>query len=74
MSDKKQYWYNFSFQGISRGHGRSGFFDCQIPVESRGITVDVIAQAKQAAGVIDQAAFIAHSYLGYMSEEEFRGK
>jgi len=74
MSTKKQFWYNFSFNGTSRRTGRKGYSDCQIPVESRDITLDVISTAKRKAGMNDQAAFISMHYLGYMSEEEFRGE
>jgi len=74
MSTKKQFWYNFSFHGVSRRTGRKGYSDCQIPVQNHDITLDVISTAKRAAGMNDQAVFISIHYLGYMSEAEFRGE
>ncbi len=68
----KRHWYAISFKGFLRDEiGMQADATAYIGFVDKRITMRRVADAKDAAGVDQDAALIAVSYLGRMPRSEF---
>ena len=75
MDDKyiKKYWFCFSFIGnCLEGNGQVQA-STQTGYLKDKITMGMIKDNKERAGVDSNAAVVSVSYLGYMTKEELKG-
>lgn len=71
---EKSHWYCFAYIGNDLNSNLACHASTYTGYKNKKVTMDRIMKNKAHAGVTDEAVLLSVSYLGYMSNEEFKGE
>lgn len=74
MSDKKLHWFSFVYICKDAKSGQDVTASTYTGYKTKNITVKIVAENKENAGVTDEAVLIDLPYLGYMTKAELLGE
>lgn len=74
MSEKKLHWFSFVYVGKDAKSGLDVTASTYTGYNTKNITVKIVAENKENAGVTDEAVLTGLPYLGYMTKEELLGE